>query len=210
MENESLWAKILLKKYSQSTPAKPSLWWQDLKKNCFSEGEGGWFETNICRKVRRGNETLFWEDTWLHGEKLRDKYPRLFDLSSNKKGLLMAMEKWTEGIWNWELGWRRNLRDPELSVLNSLLTSIHTFTPRVYENDGWTWSRSEDGIYSVSIAYSVLLGSTQYPSDVTFKFLWSVPAPLIAYSVLWFCCLLLLIILFGNRGSQFFCSIRSL
>lgn len=68
-ENDSLWHKVLCAKYCCNRASKASVWWQDLKNICFSEGDGLWFENQLLRKVGEGNETLFWSDDWLNGQR---------------------------------------------------------------------------------------------------------------------------------------------
>lgn len=68
-ERGSIWAKVIMMKYNRSNPSKGSICWQDLRKICFQEEGGVWFESNLRRRLRSGNEpeVLFREETWLNG-----------------------------------------------------------------------------------------------------------------------------------------------
>lgn len=107
-------------KYSSSNTSKPSSWWQDLKAVSFVEGGGGWFDTNLKRRVGRGNDVRFWEEVWHNEYLLKDKYPRLYLMSTKANKSIEEMGVWRDGTWTWEFGWRRSLRDhapPNLPLL---------------------------------------------------------------------------------------------
>lgn len=145
-------------KYSSSNTSKPSSWWQDLKAVSFVEGGGGWFDTNLKRRVGRGNDVRFWEEVWHNEYLLKDKYPRLYLMSTKANKSIEEMGVWRDGTWTWEFGWRRSLRDTELSMLNNLLSILQGFTPHTTDTDGWIWIANPEGKFSVSSAYSCLTG----------------------------------------------------
>lgn len=158
MERGSLWCKVLRAKYCNANHSKPSSWWLDLSQVCSPEGHEMWFEDNIKRKLREGNDTLFWKDDWLNQGKLIDKYPRLFHLSTQGNYHVKKMGYWTNGTWNWDFKWRRSLRDPEIQLLETFLLAVHTATLHEGSLDSWTWTAAAEGMYTVSSAYDVLQG----------------------------------------------------
>lgn len=99
-EMDSLWAKVLTMKYLNSSTSKESSWWKDLKKSCSLEGEGGWFESKIQRKVRRGNDVRFWQEVWHNDTRFKDNYPRLYALSTKKNSSIEDMGDWSNGSWS--------------------------------------------------------------------------------------------------------------
>jgi len=60
----------------------------------------------------------------------------------------------------WEFRWRRPLFVWESDLLNDLLVVV-TRVSRSDKEDGWPWTLSSDGRYSVKLAYSHLLDSLQ-------------------------------------------------
>jgi len=60
-----------------------SNWWKDLRSLEGSEGED-WFKTEVLRKLGNGMETSFWNDRWKPERLLRDFFPRLYAITTNK------------------------------------------------------------------------------------------------------------------------------
>lgn len=72
-----------------------SLWWR----NIFLLREEGWFNNHVSRSVRDGINTLCWTDVCVGGVSFRDRFSRLFELSTLKGGSVSAM---------CNLGWGRD------------------------------------------------------------------------------------------------------
>jgi len=47
------------------------------------------------------------EDIWIEDLPLRDKYPRIFANSNQKKARLVEVGNWYENQWKWNILWRR-------------------------------------------------------------------------------------------------------
>jgi len=82
MERESLWFRVLSARYGTEEGRlrcgrEASLWWRDVHALCREE----WFSQNVSRVIGSGNDTLFWSDVWMAEVSIRDRFPRLFDLS---------------------------------------------------------------------------------------------------------------------------------
>lgn len=60
-----------------------------------------------------GGLTRFWEESWVGGEILRVTFPRLFQLSNDKSGLIKDMGSWVGERWVWSWNWRRELFERE-------------------------------------------------------------------------------------------------
>jgi hypothetical protein len=61
-------------------------------------------------------------------------------------------------VWVWDLRWRRPLFVWESDLLNELLVVVARHS-RSDREDGWSWTHSSDGRYSVKSAYYHLLSS---------------------------------------------------
>ena len=122
-----LWKEVLFSKYGgwrflgeEGKGRSCSLWWKDLKEVWSSEGWGRCFEDNFEWKVGDGKDIYFWKDSWLKGEALKNVYPRLFSISSNKNAKLLELGSWSNGRWVWQLAWRRSFFEWENSMTDQL------------------------------------------------------------------------------------------
>ncbi|KHN03707.1 hypothetical protein glysoja_044711, partial [Glycine soja] len=68
-----------------------------------------WFHRGIHWKVGMENKFRFWEDAWVEGECLANKFPRLYLLSEQKKKVISEMGFLRDEGWCWDLVWRRHL-----------------------------------------------------------------------------------------------------
>ncbi|XP_068475151.1 uncharacterized mitochondrial protein AtMg00310-like [Phaseolus vulgaris] len=109
-----LWKDIIFSKYGgwrnlgeAGNGRSCSLWWKDLKEVWSLEGWGRCFEDSFEWKVGDGKDIYFWKDSWLMGEALKNVFPRLFSISSNKNAKLSELGSWSNGRWVWGLVWRR-------------------------------------------------------------------------------------------------------
>lgn len=64
-------------------------------------------------KLGDGKESFFWDRMWSGDIALKDKFSKLFILSTKKDGKVVEMGYWKNGGWMWKVEWRRALRDTE-------------------------------------------------------------------------------------------------
>ena len=91
------------------TSNKESLWWRDLKRVWTLEDWGSDFEDKIGWALGDGKHIRFWEDKWADNVSLMYKYPRLYSVAVNRGCILAHTGRWINSMWEWVLGWRRNL-----------------------------------------------------------------------------------------------------
>jgi len=108
--------------------------------------------------IGNGLATQFWHDPWCGKILLRLRFRRLFQLSLQQGGKVEELGAWVGNVWEWDLRWRRPFFVWESDLLNELLVVVnrHSWSDR---EDGWSWTHSSDGRYSVKSAYSILLYS---------------------------------------------------
>ncbi len=190
-----LWKEVLLSKYggwrslgAEGTDRSCSLWWKDLKEVWSAEGWGRSFEDSFDWKVGVGKDIYFWKDRWLKGEALKNVFPRLFSISSNKEAKLLECGNWSNGRWVWKLAWRRSFFEWESQMaeqLGQLLVGVGVVPG---EADSWVWKAGDPQSFSVSSAYKFIRKDTQADSVPVFRKLWrskAVPsAALLAWRVL--------------------------
>lgn len=61
-----------------------SSWWKNIC-DLYSGGEGGGLHKDFVRRIGKGDKTAFWEDWGVGDGALKEKYNRLFRLSTQKK-----------------------------------------------------------------------------------------------------------------------------
>ncbi|XP_057443877.1 uncharacterized protein LOC130736036 [Lotus japonicus] len=66
------------------------------------------------------------------------------------------MGTWVDGGWVWRFNWQRVLFDWEVQLLEELRNAVGSFKSTVVEEDRWVWAASEDGGFSVALAYKYL------------------------------------------------------
>lgn len=119
---------------------------------------------------------------------LRVKFPRLYQVSIQKEFVVGNMGQWCNGVWHWDLKWRRNLFQLELEQLNLLLLLLNNVSPCTAGSDSYRWNYSADGQYSVKslIQHSIMLLFQRTISEQVVKFIWQRKAPPRADLLLWF------------------------
>lgn len=88
-----LW-HILIHKYNGGFIEKALLWWKNLYSICYESGNCDWIEESVCRRMGDGRDTVFWfTDRCGHGV-LKDKFPRLFNLSNQQQAHVSDVGGW--------------------------------------------------------------------------------------------------------------------
>lgn len=135
-DNESLWVKVVRSKYKLDqrswlpeypTKGSVSTVWNDI---CAvgdpSSGIGGIVKEGFKIKVYSGNNTYFWNHNWLGPYTLKEEFPRLFLLSSQKDEVI-------SNIWggledgSWGLNFKRRLQDRENQQLGALIQRLQSY-----------------------------------------------------------------------------------
>nr|GEW79171.1 RNA-directed DNA polymerase, eukaryota [Tanacetum cinerariifolium] len=97
-------------------------------------------------KLGNGENTSFWEDCWIEGDSLRNRFPRLYTLESCKR--ITVGEKTRQP--SLEFSFRRNtIGGVEQEQLGDLVTLMHdvSLSPMA---DRWTWALENSGEFIVS------------------------------------------------------------
>ncbi|GJU28730.1 putative RNA-directed DNA polymerase [Tanacetum coccineum] len=104
------------------------------------------FNTSFALKVSNGSVTSFWADPWCpNGLVLKDTFPRLFALETQKDCKVADRWKFTNGHWGGNWSWRlppRGRAIDDLSTLEGLISSV------VLESDcedKWVWKCDASG-----------------------------------------------------------------
>ncbi|MCI00244.1 LINE-1 reverse transcriptase like [Trifolium medium] len=119
---DMFWVKVLKAKYggdiahvsnlSSCGDVKfASLWWKDLCSlgRMVPSDDGDWCSDIMIKKLGNGGNTRFWHDLWMGPTSLCHLYPRLFSISLQTKDCIETMGERRNGVWFWDLKWRRRL-----------------------------------------------------------------------------------------------------
>ncbi|KAL8457446.1 hypothetical protein ACS0TY_035346 [Phlomoides rotata] len=130
-------------------------WWKDVVNLTLGE-QGSRFRDTLDRVVSDGKNILFWEDVWVVGKVLIEKFPKRFHLSLDKEGRVGDIWRWEGGCWRWIWRWRRGLFDRELDTFNTLLSLVNMSYLNKGVEDSWKWRAVMKEYYCTRDAYNVL------------------------------------------------------
>lgn len=123
--------------------------------------------------------------------KIRTKFPRLFQLSTQKNWKVGDVGTWENNVWKWNLKWRRPLRQNEELMAIGLKDLLDGIRLNRENNDVWRWRHAGNGMYSTSLAYKRLqseingAAGNSHDHDKAFKKLWSSFAPRRVPTIVW-------------------------
>ncbi|XP_028188880.1 uncharacterized protein LOC114375302 [Glycine soja] len=138
-------------------------------------------------KLGSGDQILFGEDSWVgDGITLKDKYPELYQISSQKFQTVESMGSFGEAGWEWEFSRRRNLFDNELGRASAFIEQATTLSPNAALKDYWVWGADPKGIFTTSTAYLCIKGDQPIGHlNRGFSQLWEIKVPPRALSFAW-------------------------
>ena len=125
---DHLWNRILVSKYKGwrglgQGPQKQyfSTWWADLRIIIQHQSMNA-ASNQICWKKGRGHQFLFWEDPWVdEGIPLKDQFPELFKISSQRDLRVADVGSWSDNGWIWNMSSRRYLFDNSLEIASKFI-----------------------------------------------------------------------------------------
>jgi hypothetical protein len=144
----------------------------------------------VVKKVGDGRLTAFWTDIWIGNVSLKDRFPRLFSVSSIQEAKVGSAGSWVNGRWCWAIAWRQNLFVWE-DELRAQLMEILLGASLSMSEDKWVWSVEADGVFSVKSCYSLLSRRVLPLVDIpvvqkfVFQRIWKSGAPLKVNAFSW-------------------------
>jgi hypothetical protein len=100
-DDGSIWKEVLKGKYGavvigsvelgeDCVPWFSSLWWKDITLTGHNL-ETNWFAREAIKRLGNGQATDFWKDIWVGDRSLKDRFPRLFSISTQKEDSVAAL-----------------------------------------------------------------------------------------------------------------------
>ena len=130
------------------------------------------------------DQILFWEDSWVgDGSVLREKYPDLYEVSSQKLQTVASMGIFGENGWEWKFSWRRHLFDSELGEATAFIDQTSAISPVADLKDDWVWGAQPTEMFSTNSAYNCLRSEQPlHQPNSGFRQLWEIKIPPAALS----------------------------
>ncbi|GKV05161.1 hypothetical protein SLEP1_g17203 [Rubroshorea leprosula] len=163
-----------------------STWWRNLWELDSAKGvKEGWFKEGVVKKIGEGKDMLFWHEKWVGDRSLKEKFNRLFNLSSEKDTCIADMGQWNNGEWTWTWRWRRNLFVWETNLLQELCSMLEGIKLTQGKEDNWMWKHNSKGSYTVRSAYNIINQNQESRQDAQYKLIWDNKLPLKISAFAW-------------------------
>jgi len=109
------------------------------------------FSDSFGKLVGDGADTKFWEDSWLDGGKLKDRFNILYLLELKKEATISERGEFVNGVWGWRWDWRREPRGRERGELERLRVAVQGKTPITEKVDRNLWRLDTGDGYTVKV-----------------------------------------------------------
>jgi len=136
-EEGALWKEIVSSIHKEDLSLLPSKMravvpgpWRDIKHLAAEDFPvQNAFVNNLSIQVGDGMKTKFWQHPWLQTIILKERFPMLYNVSSQKRAFVADMG-WFEGTqWRWTLSWSMQLTKTEQQQLVLLQTELSQSPP---------------------------------------------------------------------------------
>jgi len=90
--------------------------------------------------------------------------------------MLVESGVWVDGIWEWNLAWRRNLFECEKVSKSQLLLELQGLRMERDLDDSWVWKDDESSSYSVNSVYAFLRDEIEEGNNFMYVKFWRTKA----------------------------------
>ncbi|XP_039034126.1 uncharacterized protein LOC120170219 [Hibiscus syriacus] len=196
-EKNSRWKKMICCKNNVSnlslalshaaSPIDSWVWRGILNNYVKDDTMGECLRTNSKIQLGNGRSIAFWTDVWVNNLTLKAQFPRIFALSTNKRGLVAEFGGFHNNVWVWNILLRRNLCDWELKQWITLMSLLDNIAVSDSVKDFLAWSGNGAGLFSVK-SYRQTLSSNSECKFEWKKWVWTGLAPPRVQTFLWQVC----------------------
>jgi hypothetical protein len=118
----------------------------------------GWqvFSNHFRFVPGEGSRIRFWEDIWCGDRALKDAFPDLFSIASNKGASIADNMERSNGIIQWNIQFSRLFHDWEVEVVASFYKCLYDCNLRGGGVDKLWWLHSRKGLFEVKTFYRAL------------------------------------------------------
>lgn len=129
---------------------------------------------NITINIGNGLRTDFWNEVWVGEDSLRNAFPQLYILSSQRNANISQL--WSQQGWN--LIFRRALNDWEIGEFANLLEVLNSFPGLLLRPDRSRWKLHNKGLFTVKSCYWKLNTNHTLLDKWPWKLIWKTRSPL--------------------------------
>ncbi len=167
LEETRLWRRVLVARHGVVAGG----WCTHLVRG--SHGCGVWksimmgwdsFAKHVSFKVGIGSQIRLWHDRWCEDCPLKEVYPFLFDVASNREAIVADVLTRQDGGGEWNVTFIRNFNDWEMDGMLSLFNLLYSHIPTRVCEDVLLWRLKSTGIFDIRSFYKALRG----PSRILF------------------------------------------
>lgn len=156
MEVQALWREVIGDKYGIKVggwrtrdivlPFGCGLWRNIMKR-------WDYFVENISFKVGVGRRVYFWEHNWCGKLILKEEFQSLYSISCQRDLTIQQIRRSHGGKTFWDLRFRRDFQDWEVSEFHRLIDLVHRQVNLVDNPDVWWWGLGSKEVFSVKSFY---------------------------------------------------------
>ena len=177
-EENAFWRRVIQSIHKEDGAIFPSTalsrgtgTWHNIKKVLLErKNTGQTFLKHMKLSVGKGTKIRFWEDQWAGHFTLKDKFPSLFSLSTQKSAMISSMG-WFEGnVWKWTLAWKQELSQQEDELLMQLTELLSGHFPLPNQEDSITWQGKKE--YSVKMVQQLMFLDLEVEVDSVVCSVW--------------------------------------
>ncbi|XP_058741112.1 uncharacterized protein LOC131613460 [Vicia villosa] len=136
-----------------------SLWWKDVCSvgSMGNDSLENWFPSSVSCKLGNREIIDFWEDRWMGGSPLSNRFPSLFFHAEASSKKVSDNNFRNNGSWVWLIKVREGFSDVvEGELLVELLRLINSVQPVVGVSDLFVWWKNPKG-FSVKAIYEMIM-----------------------------------------------------
>jgi hypothetical protein len=137
----------------------------------------GWqdFRGHCCFVPGEGSRILFWEDIWCGDRALKEAFPVLHSIATNKGASIADNMELSNGSIHWNIQFFRLFHDWEVELVASFYKCLYDCKLRGGGADKLRWLHSSKGVFEVKSFYRALSpsGSSAFP----WRSIWRSKAP---------------------------------
>jgi hypothetical protein len=142
--------------------------WKSISKEWHS------FSSHIRFIPGDGARTSFWGEVWCGSSPLKEVFPGLYSLASNKEATIAGNHDSLSGSHQWNVSFLRSLNDWEVEDLASFCGLLYSYTLDGGNDKIW-WMLSKKGKFEVRSFYNTLISNDSLPFP--WKSIWRSKAP---------------------------------
>lgn len=102
---------------------------------------------------------------WVGSESFKRKFLRLYYLSALREEKVSEMGRWVNGVWVWELKWRRDIFYREAPMIDDFISLLNKYILKENWEDLWKWNASSNEYFKMKKMYGLICGASDTARD---------------------------------------------